>query len=293
MERAISTVSRPSPGAEKKVRAGESAAPPAGGGSPDAKRKRRTRSTGSAAGSAAGAAVSTAPGRRRSAASVRSSPSGTVASVSPARPARAATDVERRLVGDGDVEQNEHALERRALDASRAFPNDPCRGATERRAVHEPGVVEKPGVAPREARDVGAAPVELTRVIDVGVRVAQIAQGRRQRPAERAEVGDRLQIVERLAPGLLEGGVRRHRLHRQSARRSESAAGQVDRRDARGELPQAEPMKPERRAGFRRDVAREIVDRFPGLADEQHLTAAEAAPKRIGRSLDAGLRRPG
>ena len=202
-------------------------------------------------------------------------------------------DVERRLVGDGEVEQDEHAVERRALDASGAFPHDPRRGATERRAVHEPRVVEKPGVAPREPRDVRPAPVELPRVIDVGIRVAQIAQGRRQRPAERAEVGDRLQVVERLVLRLLEGGVRRHRLHRQTARRSESAAGEVDGRDARRELPQAEPMQSERRAGFRRQVARQIVDRFPGLADEQHLAATKAAPKRIGRGLDAGLRRRG
>ena len=208
-------------------------------------------------------------------------------------PGESRHDLERRLVGDGDVEQDEHTVERRARAASGALPHDPRRGATERRAVDEPGVVEKPRVAPREPRDIRAAPVELTGVIEVGIRVAQIAQGRRQRPAEGAELGDRLQVVEPLALRLLEGGVRRHRLHRQAARRSESAAGQVDGCKARRELPQAEPMEPERRAGFRGDIAREVVDRFPGLADEQHLTMTEAAPKRIGRDIDAGLRRRG
>ena len=204
-----------------------------------------------------------------------------------------ADDVEGGLVGDGHVQQDERPVEGRALRGAAAVPDDPRGRARQRRVVDESGAVEKPRVAVREPGDVGAAPAEPPRALDVHVRVAQLAERRGQRAAEGAESGDRLQVVEGLLLALLESGVRGDRFRPQGVRGGESAAGEVAGRDAPDELPQAEAVQPERRAEAGDDLPREVVGRLPRLPDQQHFAAAEAAPNRFGRGVDTSPRRRG
>ncbi len=276
IRRATSTVSRPSPGAEKHTRS--SAASP--GTAASENRYVRTRFSEAAVASVDAACTSSrAPSGRSD--SVRSSPAATVSSASGASAASAATSRPS------------------AADAIRTSSNSTGRPASVpgARACTSRAASSKQGRAIDDARVGELGLVRLGEPGEVwsGIRQARKRRGRTSRLANLAEcaghrtrepgaVGDRREIGERTGAMELEDGAGSDRFRAKGRTDRQVARRQCGASRARRELGEREPMPAEARAATDRQGAAEVVGRLARRADDDQFGARPlAGHERFGR----------
>ena len=305
MRRAISTASRPSPGAEKNTASparpgprgrlreeilaemgqGRGAACRAGGHAcgPGVESSRRVPCFLSAA-AREGNSSRRAPSSS-SAASVRSSPSGTVTSTSGETETSAPTKA--RSAGD-EIGTSSRTMGIRLIAvssaaASVASSNSAARSARPR-GSH--GVLE----ARQELADVfrgGAAVPELGERPGRDAREPQLTEGRGQRAGEPREPRHRLEVAERARPERLERAARGERRRPERARGRRSESRQLRRGHPRGELGEARALETEGRARRHRHAPHEVVGGLARGADDHGLGRGRQRREEGAGGLDA------
>ncbi len=190
---------------------------------------------------------------------------------------RADRHVEQQKTG-GKLEAGNWRLAQRA--SRRGEERRAIGGARVRELLVEP--LEQDG-------EVGAAERQRFQPAGVHLREAQLLQRAGERAREPRGPGDRREVPERRVPLRVERGAGGDRFRPQVCDGREPLLREDRRREADGQLRQAESMQADRRAGLRRNRSREIVDRAARRPDKPHVTAGRMRFDKRARVLKPEL----
>ena len=181
----------------------------------------------------------------------------------------------RELELDRRLHRHVEQEERQAGDRAHAVAG----GGEERRAAGCRRRGELIVEALQEARKVGSAERELPQRGRLDARHRQIVERARERARESGRAGDGAEVGEALVLPGVERGACGDGLRADERGRRDPARGQDRRREARGELREAEAMQPGRRPARPRHRPGQIVGRAArGRDDERPAIGARRQP---------------